>query len=194
MVEIYRNTSRGTDIVKLLPSCGLKGAGIISFFGCNLLCPFCFAQKYSYNDPALGVDLDTKRWMDVDESQLIQDVSEFIDANHDFCYLQLTGGEPMKTHNQMNQIIQALLALDDRGLRVIFQTNGLLIGRTKEKSVETLSQLYELEESHVLFELSLKGTNPTSFRFSQEPEEENCLNTNWMPIGRSEDYLMSTRI
>jgi len=95
MLNIYRNTSKGNEVVKYVPSCGLNGAGIISFFGCNLMCPFCFAQKYCYPDTKLGVNLDVERRMALESSQLILKISEFIDAHPNICYLQLTGGEPM---------------------------------------------------------------------------------------------------
>ena len=164
MVEIYRNTSKGNKIVKFVPSCGLNGAGIISFFGCNLRCPFCFAQKYSYPDTNLKVDLDKKRRMSLDGSQFEMEITEFLDVYPDICYLQLTGGEPIKTHSDLNEIVNTLLNLDHRRLRAIFQTNGLLLGRTPNMTIEIISALRDLEHSHVLFELSLKGTNPLEFQ------------------------------
>lgn len=164
MVEIYRNTTKGNKIVKYVPTCGLKGAGIINFFGCNLKCPFCFAQKYSYPDTKLGVELDTKNRINLDGPQLTLKISEFIDAYPDICYLQLTGGEPIKSNTDLNEIIHTLIALDDRGLRIIFQTNGLVLGRTPDASIEIISKLQNLEQAHVLFELSLKGTNPLEFQ------------------------------
>lgn len=80
------------------------------------------------------------------------------------CYLQLTGGEPINTQSDLNEIVNTLLNLDHRGLRTIFQTNGLLLGRTPDVTNEIFSALRDLEHSHVLFELSMKGTNPLEFQ------------------------------
>lgn len=164
MVEIYRNTSEGNKIVKYVPSCGLNGAGIISYFGCNLQCPFCFAQKYSYTDNRLGIDLDRKRRISLDISQITLKISEFLDTHPNVCYIQLTGGEPIKSHENLNEIVQTLLDLDHRRIRTIFQTNGILLGSSPDKSMEIISDLQYLEHSHILFELSLKGTNPLEFQ------------------------------
>lgn len=73
-------------------------------------CPFCFAQKYSYADTAHGGDLDSKRRMDIDYSQLTQKIFEFLDVYQDICYLQLTGGEPIKTFSELTEIIQTARA------------------------------------------------------------------------------------
>ena len=164
MISIYKNTGLGNDIVKSVNWCGPYGTGIISFFGCNLQCPFCFAQKYSYSNPNWGVFLDTKRRIIVNKSLFKECILDFIRKNPTTCYLQLTGGKPIKYLGDLDEIIEVLVDLDEYGLRIIFQTNGLTLGRDPEQSSKFLLRLEKLSESFVLFELSFKGTNPQEFQ------------------------------
>jgi len=161
MVDIYRNTGAGNDIVKFVNGCGTYGTGIISFFGCNLECPFCFAQKYSYTYPDLFLDI--KRKVIVNKSLFEESILDFIRKNPTHCFLQLTGGEPIRSIGDLGNITDILLDIDKYGLRIIFQTNGITIGRNPELSENVLSKLETLSKSFVLFELSLKGTNPGEF-------------------------------
>jgi uncharacterized Fe-S cluster-containing radical SAM superfamily protein len=160
MTPIYTNQGYGQlKIIKKMNSCGTFGSGIISLYGCNLKCPFCFAQKYSYQP------LDSYNKRDFSHGEISQAIIEWIKAHPTNCYLQITGGEPLLNEHRTDEIVQAIVLADKNivtELRVIYQTNGSFIGKTN-KIPPSLLSLRSLRQTYVLFEISFKGTNPEEY-------------------------------
>lgn len=177
-----------------LAKCGVspRGSAIVSFYGCNLKCPFCFASTYSYEDRRYS-----SHWPDAiktpertgsyriphvdsllrgDKDKTVFDpeiaansIVEWCQERGELCYVQLTGGEPMLSVAQASGIVRFLVLLSEASdalgykQRVIWQTNGGIAGRRWDQLSEILRPLHELAGIYVLFEVSLKGTNSEEF-------------------------------
>lgn len=160
MLPIYTNQGQGwRRIIKKLSSCGPFGSGIISLFGCNFQCPFCFAQKYSY------APLDSAHKKDFVPGDIANAIIEWSRDNPKSCYLQITGGEPILNEVRINDIVQALIQADrvaQKDLRIIYQTNGSFLGKQNQVP-PAFNSLGSLKRTAILFEISFKGTNPNEY-------------------------------
>lgn len=163
MIQIYKNLGQGNRSVKFIEGCGKYGIGIISFYGCNFKCPFCFAQKYSYS--TVKFPLDSQRRIEITSDELSNDVIEFLRKHPKICYVQLTGGEPILNDSRSEETIKSLSMLNreiNKKVRIIYQTNGYTIGQ-KSELPSFFYELKKLENIEILFELSIKGTNEDEF-------------------------------
>lgn len=139
---------------------------VVSFYGCNFKCPFCFAQKYSYS--GYGLEIDSNHKIALTTEEFANYLIEFIKVNRNICYIQLTGGEPIKSLKELTETTEALLKANEflkRGnilIRVMYQTNGYFLGSLKAIPSKLL-ELKNLTNIAVVFEISLKGTNPREF-------------------------------
>ncbi len=163
------------------------GSAIISFCGCSFRCPFCFAAKYSYTDQsysqiaAAHLKRPTKFIAEIDAClkeapslifdpvRIAKNFGSVCSRRSRLCYVQLTGGEPMLTIEHVAKTVALISKLDDVAARysieqrVVWQTNGRLLGTEWETVRPLLRPLKSLSAIEVLFELSLKGTNPNEF-------------------------------
>lgn len=162
-MEFYSNTENNNPIVKYVHGCGTNGTGIISFFSCNLRCPFCFAQKYSYHDSFFV--LDTQRRINCNPHDSARYIIEFLNKYPDICFIQLTGGEPLLNNSRMQETIETLKLIQPyskANIRLIYQTNGIFI-KDSDRLNYFVDNILKLDKLDILFELSLKGTNENEF-------------------------------
>lgn len=117
IIPIYSSSVTGyRRLIKELDSCGPMGSGILSLFACNYYCPFCFAQKYTFQTEA-------SLW--IRPLAVIAPPVNWRMANGGACYLQFTGGEPMANEARLEEMVQALLAADAREAEEWWQRSSL---------------------------------------------------------------------
>lgn len=113
---------------------------------CQLKCIFCFTHEQRSSQDQLS-DL---RHVSLEEVRIIR----------------FTGGEPLMSQNQIEGILRELFARQDEIMEnidlVVVQTNAIGI---------TTRNLQEFSDLHlpILFEVSLKGTNATEYRYLTFP-------------------------
>jgi len=101
MIPLYKNLSNGNQTVKFVRGCGPNGIGIISFYGCNFRCPFCFAQKYNYSTREFPIDSERRVYLNKDD--FAKDIVEFLKMYPNICYIQLTGENQLSTRSKPNR-------------------------------------------------------------------------------------------
>lgn len=128
-------------------SCGCKGFNELRVaFGdmknCQLKCVFCFTREQKPADDLLS-DLNQKS---MEETKIIR----------------FTGGEPLLSQTQIDGMLRELSAIENRRLSnldlIVIQTNALNVENRDLRGFRETSL-------PILFEVSLKGTNVTEYRY-----------------------------
>lgn len=120
--------------------------------GCNLNCSFCWSpasRPSETGDPARNVTA---------EEVVSSIVGNIGDRSRTF--IRFTGGEPTLQWSGIMDVVRLLQSsIDPPRPAILFQTNGIEIGEGRAP----LDSLSEFHGQRFLFELSLKGTNPSEF-------------------------------
>ena len=118
--------------------------------GCNLACHFCWS-------PASRPNNLSEQKVSKSPEEIINNTVSLI-RNPSRTFIRFTGGEPSLYWNDIVQTISLLTNSAASQIPVLIQTNGIKIGEN-ECNIEELASL----ETHILFELSFKGTNREEF-------------------------------
>ena len=137
--------------------CGKLYEGRIAYVGCVSHCKFCYAQAYAWPERARRY----ARSKYYTSEELAEQVIDAINRDS-FCWIRITGGEPLLDEERINHLtsfLQNLSRIDTGsfGSRIILQTSGVTVGR-KKNLVEYLEKLSKLDLLF-LIEVSFKGTN-----------------------------------
>jgi len=122
------------------------GISTADCIGCNLSCIFCWSWKYNTNPLKYGKFYSPKAVAE----RLIA-----IAKKNNFCQCRISGGEPLINFQHLLKVLEYI---SKSGLKMILETNGILIGYYEEYAKQ-LSNYKDLINVRVSF----KGATPEEF-------------------------------
>jgi uncharacterized Fe-S cluster-containing radical SAM superfamily protein len=154
------------------------------FAGCNLSCGLCFASGYSWPNLFLkGKSVSDKKTVE----DAVSDFKAIPMPKTRECYnwLRVLGGEPLLSDEYVDFLFRVLLrisSIDSKKFNngIIIQTNGIHVGKGNTALIrDCLQELYRQNPSVVVvFETSIKGTNPDEFKLLTRTESDELSSYN----------------
>ena len=144
--QVTRETSRGVERRYYRFRGGKWYGGIATgdVVGCNLRCKFCWSWRYSfYSDRGFFESPD-----------MVFNKLVSIASRSKYKYMRLSGGEPTIG---FKHLLQLLNRVEETKYTFILETNGLLIGWSREYAAKLANY------NNLVVRVSFKGTTPSEF-------------------------------
>jgi len=119
--------------------------------GCNLSCLFCWSPASRPDETGDSVTKMTPQQIIKGTTTNLRDKSK--------AFIRFTGGEPTLQWPAITEVLELLVQITPPRLPILFQTNGIEIG----KGNIDLNFLVSEPSQYYLFEVSFKGTNEEEF-------------------------------